>query len=302
MLKKMGFSIVTVLSILCSNATNAQSTWLSTPESVNTFRNQVESLKPAHSKIEVNSIQNMTIDLGDRKIDIRVYDPGIPEPTQTLIYVHGACWVAGSLDSHDEISRYLATESRSKIIAIDYRVAPEFKYPAAHNDVFDTVQWVWDNAETLGIDKRKFAIAGESAGAYFAAATTLRSMENAKSPKYAFQLLVYAALDGGGAAWPQCKAQYFENEDEQRTNYGSPLWADNLSGLPPTFNIFGQYEISRVEEELFMRKLGERGVRVQSYMIEDVGHDVVNWASVTGDLTAQKKAIEYIKVGFSLAK
>ncbi len=302
MLKKMAFSIVAFLTIFCSSAANAQSAWLSTPESLSDFRQQVESLKPAHSKIELDSIQDMSIDLGDRKIDIRIYDPGIPEPAQTLIYVHGACWVAGSLDSHDEISRYLARESGSKVIAINYRLAPEFRYPAAHNDVFDSVQWVWDNAATLGIDKRKFAIAGESAGAYFAVATALRSMEDANSPKFAFELLVYAALDGGGAAWPECKAQYFENKNEQRTDYASPLWADNLSGLPRTFNIFGQYEISRVEEELFMRKLAEQGVSTQSYMIKDVAHDVVNWASVSGDMSAHKKAIEYIGMGFSLAK
>lgn len=302
MLKKVSFSIVAALLVFYIDTTNAQSEWLSTPESVSAFRSQVETLKPAESKFEVNSIQDMSVDLGDRKIDIRVYDPGLPGPTQTLIYVHGACWVAGSLDSHDEISRYLAIESGSKVIAIDYRLAPEFKYPAAHDDVFDTVQWLWDNADELGIDKNKFAISGESAGAYFAAATALRAIETENSPQFAFQLLVYAAIDGGGAAWPECKNQYFENEDQQRSNYGSPLWADNLSGLPPTFNIFGQYEVSRVEEELWMRKLAEQGVNVQSYMIKNVGHDVGNWGTVTGDLAAHKKAVDYIEAGFKLPK
>jgi acetyl esterase len=136
MLKRRGISIVTVLSIFFSNLIYAQSAWLSTAESVNDFRQQVESFKPNPSKITVSSIENMTVDLGDRKINISVYNPGIAEPVQTLIYVHGACWVAGSLDSHDEVSRHLAKESESKVIAIDYRLAPEFKYPAAPNDRF----------------------------------------------------------------------------------------------------------------------------------------------------------------------
>jgi acetyl esterase len=65
--------------------------------------------------------------------------------------MHGACWVAGSLDSHNEVARYLAKESNSIVVAINYRLAPEQKYPAAHNDVYGSVKWVWDNSDALEI-------------------------------------------------------------------------------------------------------------------------------------------------------
>ena len=288
------------LSLFYAAQSQSQSAWLSTPESIEQFRNQVESMKPATSNIPLSSVKDITLKLAQRDIAIRVYKPSGKEPKPVLIYVHGACWVAGSLDSHDEVSRYLAKESNVTVVAIDYRLAPEFKYPAAHDDVYDAVKWVWDNADNLNVDRTKFAISGESTGAYFAAATSIRALQETDAPKIAFQLLVYAALDGAGSSWTECKEQYFAQKTDSRSDVGSPLWASNLAGLPTTYNIFGQYEISRAEEELFIRKLAEQGVSTHSFMNKDVGHDVVKWLSVTGDLKAHKKAVEYIKTGFGL--
>ena len=237
-----------------------------------------------------------------RDLTIRIYRPNGNNKKPTLIYVHGACWVAGSLESHDEICRYLALKSDVVVIAIDYRLAPENKYPAAHNDVYDGIEWIWNNSQELGIDRNRFAISGESAGAYFAAATALRARNTKSSPQFNFQLLVYAALDGGGSSWTPCKDNYFNTKEEAKSQYGSPLWAKNLKGLPPTFNIFGEQEISRAEEELFIRKLTDQNVPTRSFMVEGVGHDVVNWLSVKTITPAHLKAVEYIKVGFNTKK
>jgi acetyl esterase len=274
-----------------------QEAWLSKPESINEFRAQVEKIKPATSQFDV-VIVDQSIPLTGREIDVRIYKPKSSGLKPTLIYVHGACWVAGSLDSHDEICRYLAEKSEVTVIAIDYRLGPEHKFPAAHDDVYEVTDWLWNHADELGLDTANFAISGESAGAYFAAATTLRAKDTKNSPKFSFQLLVYAAIDGGGSAWTACKELYFENQDEVRSDYGSPLWAKNLAGLPPTFNIRGEYKISRVEEELFIRKLKDEGVSTESFMYEGVGHDVTTWGSVRKDTPAHLKAVEYIKVGF----
>lgn len=288
-------------SLLPVAASGAEEAWLSTPESITAFRQQVESMRPKPTKFELASVEDKMVSLDNREIGIRIYDPGGKAPKPVLIYVHGACWVAGSLDSHDEVSRYLALESKALVIAIDYRLAPEHKFPDAHNDVYDTVQWIWDHAGELGIDKSRFAIAGESTGAYFAAATAIRAMDEPNSPKFAFLLLTYAALDGGGSSWSECKDQYFRDKDDVRSRYGSPLWVDDLSGMPRTFNIFGQYETSRAEEELFVRKLKESGVPVSSFMNKNVGHDVQTWMTVSGNLAAHKAAIEFIQQGFASA-
>lgn len=295
----MKLSTIIILLLVTPSILLSQETWLSTPESINQFREQVESIRPETTQFDV-TVLNKTIQLTGRELDIRIYKPKATSLKPTLIYVHGACWVAGSLDSHDEICRYLSKQSDVNVIAINYRLAPENKYPAAHNDVYDAAEWIWNHAKELGLDTEQFAIAGESTGAYFTATTTLKSRDIKGGPKFSFQLLVYAALDGGGSSWTECKDLYFNGEKDIRSEYGSPLWSKNLSGLPPTFNILGEYEISRAEEELFMRKLKENGINTKSFMNQGVGHDVINWLSVKTETPAHLKAIEFIKAGFNI--
>jgi acetyl esterase len=287
--------------MVTNSALKAQDAWLSTPESIDQFREYVESMKPDTTQFDVEVI-NKTIALTGRELDIRLYKPKGDDLNPTLIYVHGACWVAGSLDSHDEICRYLAIKSDVNVIAINYRLAPEHKFPAGHNDVYDATNWVWNHAEELGLDSTKFAIAGESTGAYFTVATALKSRHNKNSPNFTFQLLVYAALDGGGSSWTPCKDLYFNDVTEVRSDYGSPLWSEDLSGLPSTYTIFGEYEISRAEEELFIEKLKNQNVQTKSFMNKGVGHDVVKWLSVNAITPAHQKAIEFIKEGFKADK
>lgn len=131
-----------------------------------------------------------------------------------------------------------------------------------------------------GIDRFRFGISGESAGAYFAAATALRASDEPIGPKYGFLLLVYPPLDGGGSSWVPCKDHYLEAVDDVRSRYGSPLWVDDLSGMPEAFNIYGQFEISRSESELFIRKLRDSGVATSTFMNRGVGHDVVVWVLI----------------------
>lgn len=293
----MKLSVFVILLIFSNSIALAQDAWLSTPESIDQFRKQVESIRPDTTRFDL-FVLNQTIQLTDRNLDIRIYKPKGKALKPTLIYIHGACWVAGSLDSHDEICRFLATQSDVNVVAIDYRLAPEHKFPAGHNDVYDATNWIWNHANELGLDPNKFAIAGESTGAYFTTATTLKLRDTKNAPKISFQMLVYAALDGGGSSWSECKDLYFNNLTDVRSDYGSPLWAENLSGLPPTYIIYGEYETSRAEEELFVKKLKDQNVKTNSFMYKGVDHDVVNWLSVSPETPAHTKAIVYIKEGF----
>jgi acetyl esterase len=117
--KIMRVASITFFLTIMSSMVFGQEAWLSTPESINQFRAQVERIKPATSQFDV-LITDQKIPLPGREVAIRIYRPKTSGFTPTLIYVHGACWVAGSLDSHDEISRYLAEKSEVTVIAIDY--------------------------------------------------------------------------------------------------------------------------------------------------------------------------------------
>lgn len=267
----------------------------STDERINGFRSEIESLKPSVSKYPKIQTTDHAIPLDGREIAIRIYASDAERPRPTLVYVHGACWIAGSLDSHDEICRHLAAEGGAMVVAIDYRLAPEHPFPAAHDDVYEAVEWLWEHAAELGIDRSKLALGGESAGAHLAAATALRAIDDPGGPELDFLLLVYAALDGGGSSWAECKAHYFPNREDARSRYGSPLWAGDLSAMPPTYNVFGEYEPSRAEQELFLRKLRDHGVETDAFMNEGVGHDVRTWMTVRGDLAAHAAAVGMLR-------
>lgn len=283
-------------------AANADQIPLDTPEGIAQFRALMEAFRPPETRFTLAGVEDQTLALEGRQIHVRLYDPGGSEPKPLLVYVHGGCWVAGSLDSHDEISRYLAVETGAMVAAIDYRLAPEYPYPAAHQDVYDATQWLWDHADAIGIDRARFAIGGEGAGGYFAAATALRAADAPSGPKFAFVLLVYATLDGGGAVRRECKRHYFPKPEDAYSRYASPLWAENLASLPPTYDIYGEHEPSRAEQELFLRKLSEQGVTTRTDLIEGVGHDVAAWLTIAGDLEAHETAVAWIKSGFAAAK
>ena len=297
-MSKLKTSIVLSICLYFSIHSVFGQAWLSNPESVAQFRDQVELMAPSSSQFEM-STKDLSVPLEGREIKIRIYNSDLGANTPALIYVHGACWVAGSLNSHDEICRYLALNSGVKVIAIDYRLAPEHKYPAAHDDVYEVCEWIFESTTDLGIDPKNIAIGGESAGAYFAAATSLRALDDHNGPKFKFQILIYAAIDGGGGTWNECKTNYFSTVEEVRTRYGSPLWAKKFSGLPPTYNIRGEFEISRAEEELFMQKLADQGVETANFLHENVAHDVGPWLEVENETAGHLKAVEFIRMGFN---
>ena len=118
--RHMKFSTFILFLIITPSIIIAQEAWLSTPESITQFREQVESMKPETSQFDL-MISNKTIQLTGRELEIRIYKPNETSLKPTLIYVHGACWVAGSLNSHDEICRYLSKQSGVNVIAINYR-------------------------------------------------------------------------------------------------------------------------------------------------------------------------------------
>ena len=209
-------------------------------------------------------------------IRLRIYRPGEDE-TGVVMYFHGGGWVIGGLDSHDETSRLLCAGSGQTIVSVDYRLAPETRYPGAVTDCFDATAWVAENAAELGVDAARLAVAGDSAGGNLAAATALMARDRG-GPDIAFQLLIYPVTnaDFDTASYIENAAGYlltrnsmqwfwdhYVPEAQRREEpYAAPLHGD-LAGLPPALIQTAEYDPLRDEGEAYAAALQAAGCEVQ---------------------------------------
>ena len=208
-------------------------------------------------------------------LTFRVFSPvNAPETLPCAFYYHGGCFVSGGFDTHDNQLRQLAFHSHSRVIAVQYRLAPEHTFPAAHDDVERAADLIWHNAEKLGVDKNRVTLCGDSAGAHLALVTSLRL--KTKGVWQAAQLiLIYPMLDAtasfesyilNGADYVITRdtllsgyEMYLADTDRQHPE-ASPLWRDDFHGLPPVHIITAEYDPLCDEGEMLYQHLTEQGV------------------------------------------
>ncbi len=224
----------------------------------------------------VDRIEDRTLPGPQGPIRVRIYRPA-PGQLPVLVYFHGGGWVTGSLETHDGVCRALSNRAGCLLVAVDYRLAPEHKFPAAVEDAAAATTWVADHAAELGGDAARLAVGGDSAGGNLAAVVALRARERG-GPRLAFQLLVYPVTD-----YEFNRPSYIENADRYYlTREGmrwywnhylpshaagtypeaSPLRAANLAGLPPALVITCEFDPLHDEGEAYAERLREAGVPV----------------------------------------
>ena len=222
-----------------------------------------------------------------------------------LVWLHGGGWVTGDLDSHDATCRALANTSGCKIVAIDYRLAPEHKFPAGLNDCYAAIAWLAAHGEAIGIDPRRIAVAGDSAGGNLAAAVALMARDRG-GPALAFQLLVYPVthhafatpsyrdfgdghlltLEGMRWNWNH----YLPDATAGLDPLASPLLAPDLRGLPPALVILAECDPLCSEGEAYARRLADAGVPVECKRYDGMLHAFFTLGQVFDDGQA---AVEY---------
>lgn len=208
-------------------------------------------------------------------LTFRVFSPvNAPETLPCAFYYHGGCFVSGGFDTHDNQLRQLAFHSHSRVIAVQYRLAPEHTFPAAHDDAERAADLIWHNAEKLGVDKYRVTLCGDSAGAHLALVTSLRL--KTKGVWQAAQLiLIYPMLDAtasfesyilNGADYVITRdtllsgyEMYLADTDRQHPE-ASPLWRDDFHGLPPVHIITAEHDPLCDEGEMLYQHLTEQGV------------------------------------------
>lgn len=255
-------------------------------------RQQFASLTPFfHPTVPVDRVLNLTTRGGVR---LRAYYPpnGEDGHRPAIIYFHGGGWVLGDLDTHDSLCRHLAISANSVVVAVDYRLAPECPFPAAFDDAWAALHHVVEEAEDLGIDVDRLAVAGDSAGGNLATAVSLRA-RGLGAPYIAFQCLIYPALDvrSDSGSYREFADGYGLTRDRMRffwksyqglqTNTDpmfSPAQAENLAGLPPTLILTAEYDVLRDEGESYADRLRTSGVPVELMRVDGVIHGFVHYA------------------------
>ena len=223
-------------------------------------------------------IENRTVPGPAGEIPIRIYAPVGTAPFPVLVYFHGGGWVIGNLDTHDGICRSLANRVGCLVVSVDYRLAPEHTFPAAPEDCYAATRWLAEHAGSLGGDKGRIAVGGDSAGGNLAAVGALMARDRG-GPKLAFQLLVYPATDtdfetrsyrenAEGYFLTRADMVWFWNHyaprDEDRRNpYASPLRAASLRGLPPALVITAEFDPLCDDGNAYAARLREDGVPVR---------------------------------------
>lgn len=228
---------------------------------------------------EVGSVEDRQIPGPHGNIRIRIYKPlkVDSEKLPILVFYHGGGWVIGNLDTHDAACRTLTNGAECIVVSVDYRLAPEHKFPVAVEDAFAALEWVADHAEEIGGNREKIAVGGDSAGGNLATVATIIAKEK-QAPNLVFQLLIYPSTGVGSTksyeengegyyltkdlmAW--FRKQYLNSPDDTNHPYCSPYLNEDASGLPSAFIMTAEYDPLRDDGKAYADKLKAAGVDVE---------------------------------------
>lgn len=224
-------------------------------------------------------VVDRAIHLGGRSVKVRVYRPaGLAGLAPCIVYCHGGGFMKGDCDSSDTAAWGLAEESRAVLVSVDYRLAPEYPYPAAFDDCYGVTAHLAWHGRAFGIDGRRIAVAGDSAGGNLAAAVALAARDR-RGPAIACQALIYPTLTtdlslpsylaNSGAPGLTTQSMelywrwYLPGGNHRADPYAAPLLAQNLAGLPPALIHTAEFDPLHDDGVRYAERLGAAGVPVE---------------------------------------
>ena len=230
-----------------------------------------------------------------RRLAARLYVPSeATTPGPLMVFFHGGGYMYGDLDSHDASCRFLAERSGVRVLAVDYRLAPEARFPAAYDDALAAYRWAVDQADSLGADPARLAVGGDSAGGCLAAGVAIAAAE--EGLPLAFQLLVYPATDAvrdtasaelfaegfylTKAFMDLANESYLDVDTDLKDPRLSPLYADLPRTLAPAYVVTAGFDPLRDEGEAYARKLADAGTPVELTRFPDQIHGFFNIVGV----------------------
>ena len=243
-------------------------------EARESMRSRTAALGPFE---EVPAVADHRVPVTGGEITVRVYKPAGMGPHPVLVFYHGGGWVIGDLYTHDGICRSLVNAAGCAVASVDYRLAPEFKYPVPVEDSYAGLLWVVANATRLGLDSARIAVGGDSAGGNLAAVMALLARDR-RGPRLLLQILVYPVTnhDFGTASYRENGTgfvlttddmrwfwrHYLSREEQGREMTASPIRAKSLADLPPALVITAGCDPLRDEGDAYAARLRDAGVAV----------------------------------------
>jgi acetyl esterase len=241
----------------------------------------------------IGAVKDVTIDTEAGPIPARLYRPaGVPAAARlpALVFFHGGGWVIGDLETHDVLCRQLTAEAGIAVVAVDYRLAPEHRFPAAVEDAWAATRWIAAHGAELGIDGGRLAVGGDSAGGTLATVVALLARDHG-APSLALQVLVYPVTDvaAESASYRDFAdgfmltrdsmrwfiGHYLPGDGDRRDWRASPLRAPSLAGVAPALVVTAGFDPLRDEGEAYARRLREAGVRVDALCYGGMVHGFV---------------------------
>lgn len=258
-----------------------------TPAEVRRLR-QTNSKKQLERNVQLKSIEDKFISMRDGEtIKIRIYTPLGNGPFPIIVYYHGGGWVLNSIETCHESCQLLSFETNSIIVSVDYRLAPEYKFPIPVYDAYDSFLWTYKNAQMINGLVNKISVMGDSAGANLATVVTLINKE-LQGPSIHSQVLLYPVTDLSyeSESYEQFKVgyglekkdmewfgrYYLNNENEKTHPYAAPLRAFDLGNLPPACIIVAENDVLRDEGNAYAKRLKDSGVNVDLHTAAGLVH------------------------------
>jgi acetyl esterase len=245
---------------------------------------------------EVAEVQELRVPGLGGVVPVRAYRPEGQGALPVIAYFHGGGWAVGSIDSFDAVCRALANASGAVVASVGYRLAPEHPFPAALEDCVAVTRWLGIEAHEFGADPTRLAVAGDSAGGNLAVGVARRLGDRLKA-----LALIYPVCDAGlntpsyrdfkerygltAAGMQRYWNLYLDGADGLQAD-ASPLRADDLAGLPPTYVLTSEFDVLRDEGEALVQQLREAGVDVTHRRFEGTIHGFWRWLAAT-DVTRE---------------
>jgi len=257
--------------------------------------------------IDITDIEERYINVsGDAKIRVRIYTPKdrAGEALPVILYYHGGGMMVGSLEQYEPIVRRLCQKSGFIVVAVDYRMSPEYKYPTSINDSYAALLWAHENAASFGGNPEQLVVAGDSGGGMLTAVMAQKARDQS-GPELSFQVLIYPAVGtrGNSKSLDTFKEGYIFGRAELEWAYGSwindisemqntdvqPILANDFSSLPPAYVVSAEYEVMRDDIEEYAELLTGAGVKTTLRRFENTVHPFM---SMAGIVDAGKEVID----------